>query len=64
MRMQLFTIPETAKLLRVGTRTVQKLKRAGKLRPVRIGRRVLFAKEAIDEFLSASQTAMVAGPRA
>ena len=42
---------ETAEYLRLGVSTIDKLLATKKLKPVRIGRRVLFLQEDLDKFI-------------
>lgn len=49
--MQLFSRIETAHRLGVSVDTVERLYNGGRLKPCRIGRRVLFSEEAINEFI-------------
>lgn len=46
-----FTVPEAAKLLRIGNNRYYELVRCGRLRSVRNGKRILIPKVAIFEFL-------------
>ena len=49
---QLLTVPEVADRLRVSRRTVERLIRDGRIRPVRIGRRVLVTEHEIAAYLA------------
>lgn len=49
---ELLTVVETARRLRVSRRTVERLIKAGRLRPVRIGRRVLITTQELEAFLA------------
>lgn len=49
---ELLTVAETAGRLRVSRRTVERLIKAGRLRPVRIGRRVLITTQELEAFLA------------
>ena len=46
-----FTKEEIAIRYRVSVATVDRWIKAGKLRPIRVGRRVLLSKEAVEDFL-------------
>ena len=50
-----FTYREAAKFLKVSERTIWGLVKAGRLVPVRIGRRVLISSEDMDNFIRASR---------
>lgn len=45
------TVPEAARLLRIGRNTAYGLVRDGQLRAVRVGRRVLVPRKALGEWL-------------
>lgn len=47
------TVDEAAKALRVGRNTVYNLVRAGRIRSVRIGRKIRIPREALYEYLNA-----------
>lgn len=49
---KLFTLDETASVLRVSPHTVRAWVRKGRLLPVRICRRLLFAGSAIDDLIA------------
>lgn len=49
------TIPETARSLRVGTGRCYELARCGRLRSIRVGKRILVPRDAIFEFLEAAE---------
>ncbi|SPE21360.1 hypothetical protein SBA5_300004 [Candidatus Sulfotelmatomonas gaucii] len=49
---RLLTLAETADLLRLSPHTVRAMVRKGKLRPVRICRRLLFSQEEIARLLA------------
>jgi excisionase family DNA binding protein len=49
---RLLTLAETADLLRLSPHTVRALVRKGKLRPVRICRRLLFAPDEVTRLLT------------
>lgn len=51
---QLLTIPEVADLLRCSTRHVDNLRRRGRLRDVRVGRRVLVPMSEIHRLIADS----------
>jgi len=48
---KLLTRKETAKYLRLGISTIDKLLATKTIKPVRLGRRVLFRKEDLDRFI-------------
>lgn len=48
----LLTVPETAERLRVSRRTVERLIDAGRIRPVRIGRRVLVTERELAVYVA------------
>lgn len=50
----LLTLPEAAALLRVSRRTVERLIALGRIRPVRIGRRVLVSGRELDAHVAAA----------
>jgi excisionase family DNA binding protein len=47
-----YSIPEVCEALQISRTTLWKLVRSRRLKPVRIGRRVLFSMKAIEEFLN------------
>lgn len=47
-----YSVPETCKALQISRTTLWKLVKARRLKPVRIGRRVLFTTRALEEFLN------------
>jgi len=47
-----YSIPEVCEALQISRTTLWKLVRSRRLKPVRIGRRVLFSLKAVDEFLN------------
>ncbi|MGH9929741.1 MAG: helix-turn-helix domain-containing protein [Pyrinomonadaceae bacterium] len=47
-----YSIPEACEALQISRTTLWKLVRSRRLKPVRIGRRVLFSLKAVDEFLN------------
>ena len=51
MEKKLLSKKETAKYLSLGVSTVDKLLAMKKLKPVRLGRRVLFLQEDLDKFI-------------
>jgi excisionase family DNA binding protein len=53
---QLFSVAETAGKLRISRAMVFKLVRQGKLRPVRIGTRTLFAGSELERFIAEAST--------
>ena len=46
-----YSIPEVCEALQISRTTLWKLVKSRRLKPVRIGRRVLFPARALDEFL-------------
>jgi excisionase family DNA binding protein len=56
---QLLTLLEVAEMLRVSPHTVRAWVRKGRLRPVRICRRLLFSPAEIERLVSESTTARV-----
>jgi excisionase family DNA binding protein len=54
---RLLTLMEVADMLRVSSHTVRAWVRKGRLQPVRICRRLLFAPDAVAQFVAASATA-------
>jgi excisionase family DNA binding protein len=48
-----YSIPEACKALQISRTTLWKLVKSRRLKPVRIGRRVLFPIRALDDFLTA-----------
>lgn len=57
---QLLTLLEVAAVLRVSTRTVQRLIASGQIRPTRIGRRTLVAEKEVETYLAAAYRRQVA----
>jgi excisionase family DNA binding protein len=51
-----YSIPEVCEALQISRTTLWKLVRSRRLKPVRIGRRVLFPLRGIDEFLNGERT--------
>jgi excisionase family DNA binding protein len=47
-----YSVPEVCEALQISRTTLWKLVRSRRLKPVRIGRRVLFSLKAVDEFLN------------
>ena len=56
----LLTLPEAAERLRLSRRTVERLIDAGRIRPVRIGRRVLVTEREIAAFVAQASGRRVA----
>jgi excisionase family DNA binding protein len=54
---RLLTLLEVADLLRVSPHTVRAWVRKGRLRPVRICRRLLFAPDAVSRFVNSAEVA-------
>jgi excisionase family DNA binding protein len=54
--MQLYSRNEAAKALRISIDTLNRLTSSGRLRPCRIGRRVLFSEDAINEFIHSCES--------
>ncbi len=52
-----YSIPEACKALQISRTTLWKLVKTRRLKPVRIGRRVLFTTPALEEFLNGDRTA-------
>jgi excisionase family DNA binding protein len=52
-----YTIPEACKALQISRTTLWKLVQSRRLKPVRIGRRVLFTTRALEEFLNGDRAA-------
>jgi excisionase family DNA binding protein len=52
-----YSIPEACKALQISRTTLWKLVKSRRLKPVRIGRRVLFTTRALEEFLNGDRTA-------
>ncbi len=46
-----YSVPEVCEALQISRTTLWKLVRSRRLKPVRIGRRVLFSLKAVEEFL-------------
>lgn len=53
-----YSIPEVCKALQISRTTLWKLVKSRRLKPVRIGRRVLFPLRAIEEFLNGDRSAL------
>ncbi len=51
-----YTIPEACKALQISRSTLWKLVKSRRLKPLRIGRRVLFTTRALEEFLNSDRT--------
>ena len=47
-----FSIPEVCEALQISRTTLWKLVRSRRLKPVRIGRRVLFSLKSVEDFLN------------
>jgi len=47
-----YSVPEVCEALQISRTTLWKLVRSRRLKPVRIGRRVLFSLKAVEEFLN------------
>lgn len=56
------SIPEAADLLGISPWTVRAYVRDGKLRPVRLGRRVLLEEEEIERFVKGNRDGLSTGP--
>jgi excisionase family DNA binding protein len=52
-----YSIPEACKALQISRTTLWKLVKSRRLKPLRIGRRVLFTTRALEEFLIGDRTA-------
>ncbi len=52
-----YSITEACKALQISRTTLWKLVKARRLKPIRIGRRVLFTTRALEEFLIGDRTA-------
>jgi excisionase family DNA binding protein len=52
-----YSIPEACKALQISRTTLWKLVKSRRLKPLRIGRRVLFTTRALEEFLIGDTTA-------
>lgn len=52
-----YTVSETCKALQISRTTLWKLVKSRRLKPVRIGRRVLFTTSALEEFLNGDRSA-------
>ena len=52
-----YSIPEACKALQISRTTLWKLVKSRSLKPLRIGRRVLFTTRALEEFLIGDRTA-------
>jgi excisionase family DNA binding protein len=55
MVIQLFTVPESAEVLRVKTVTMRQWIAQGRLQVVRLGRRVLVEREVLEQFVARSR---------
>ncbi|HYA14873.1 MAG TPA: helix-turn-helix domain-containing protein [Syntrophales bacterium] len=55
MNIQLFTVPESAKVFRVKEVTMWKWIAQGRLQVVRLGRRVLLEREVLEQFVARSR---------
>ena len=51
-----YSIPEACKALQISRTTLWKLVKSRRLKPLRIGRRVLFTTRALEEFLIGDRT--------
>lgn len=60
---KIFSITAAAELLSISPWTVRAYIRTGKLKPVRIGRRVLLAEAELERLITAGQDPPVAMPR-
>jgi excisionase family DNA binding protein len=49
---QLMTVPEVARELRISERTIWRLIRSGKLKPVRLGKRTLVRRDDVEAMVS------------
>ena len=47
-----YSVPEVCEALQISRTTLWKLVRSRRLKPVRIGRRVLFSLKAVEDFLN------------
>ena len=54
---QLHTVAEAAAILRLSRRQVERYVAAGRLRPVRFGRRVLFTQRELEAFVAQGRVA-------
>lgn len=52
---ELVTVAEAAAILRLSRRQVERYVAAGRLRPVRFGRRVLFTQRELEAFVAAGR---------
>lgn len=52
-----YSIPEVCKALQISRTRLWKLVKSRRLKPVRIGRRVLFSSRTLDEFLNGDRAA-------
>jgi excisionase family DNA binding protein len=52
-----YSIPEACKALQISRTTLWKLVKSRRLKPLRIGHRVLFTTRALEEFLIGDRTA-------
>ena len=57
--LRLLTLLEVAEQLRVSPHTVRKWIRVGRLQPVRLCRRILFTREAVEQLIAGSKVTMV-----
>lgn len=53
-----YSIPEVCAALQISRTTLWKLVRSRRLKPIRIGRRVLFTLKAIEEFLNCERSSV------
>jgi excisionase family DNA binding protein len=51
----LFTESEAARYLRISARNLWQLRKAGKIRVTRIGRKVFYRRENLDQFIAANE---------
>ena len=54
---QLHTVAEAAAILRLSRRQVERYVAAGRLRPIRFGRRVLFTQRELEAFVAQGRVA-------
>ena len=52
-----YSIPEVCEALQISRTTLWKLVRSRRLKPVRIGRRVVFSLKAVEDFMNGDNTA-------
>lgn len=57
MERRTLTVPEVAESLGISPNLARKLIRAGQIRSVRLGRKILVAREEIDRVLAVGETA-------